>query len=106
AHHSLLIGDLGGRVNRPHPELGREVIVNFEHAALKHAETLDRIGRETDIHAGLVVLELGAAGEQAFERNVDGDAKVEGQIGAQGQAVNGADPLGMDPAGDVAGEGG
>src|SRR5258708_33963593 len=96
AHDLLLIGDLGSRVNRTHPELSRQLIVNFEYAALEHAETLDRIGREPDVHAGLVVLELGAAQQQALERDSDRHAKGEGQIGPHRGAVHRGDPRGSD----------
>jgi len=67
AHDLLLIGNLGGRVDRTHPELGRQLIVNFQHAALEDAETLDRISRKANIHTSLMILELGASRQQPLQ---------------------------------------
>src|SRR5258708_26143735 len=46
AHDLLLIGDFGGPVNPAHPELSRQLIGNFEHAALEHAQPLAPGGPE------------------------------------------------------------
>src|SRR6185503_5323986 len=103
--NGLLLGrDVGGRIDHAHTELRGDLVVVVEHAALEEPEAVDGIGGQADVHTGLVVLELGAAGEEALQRHLDRHAEVEGQIGTGCEAVHLAEPLGMDAARDVASE--
>src|SRR5438045_2929186 len=76
ADDPLLGRDVAGRVDDAEIEFTGEPVVDVEDAALEQPEALDRVGREPEVHAGLVVLELRPAAEQAIERDLDRHAKV------------------------------
>src|SRR6185503_17541786 len=79
ADEFLLRRDVGGRIDHAQTELRRDLVVVVENAALKEPKAVDGIGGEADVHAGLVVLELGPPGEEALQRHLDRDPEVEGQ---------------------------
>ena len=72
--------------------------------ALEQAEALDRVGAPAQVHAGLVVLELGAPRQDAVERDLERHAEVERQVGAHREAVERAHPVGIHAAHHVARE--
>src|SRR5262245_35777723 len=100
----LLGRDVRARVDHPEVVLLCQLVVDVEHAALEDAEALRGIAREAEIHPGLVILELRAAAEEPLERHLDRDAEVEREIGARGEAVDGAQPRGVNAARHVAAE--
>src|SRR5580658_10353279 len=105
-HHStndlLLRWYLAGRIDYSQSEFFGKLIVDSEHAALEAAEALDRVARQAHVHPGLVILELGAPGQQPLERDFDRHAKIKRKVRPQREAVYAAHPFGMHAASDVA----
>ena len=54
----------------------------------KILKLLDVIGRQAQVHAGLVVLDLRAAGEDAADADVDRHVEVERAVGPRGELVD------------------
>src|SRR5438552_18041047 len=96
AHVALLGGDAAGSVDDLQTELVDDAVLLVEHVPLKDSKALCRVGAPPHVHAGLVELQLHAARRQSIERHIDWYPEIQGEIRANGKAIQLADPLPID----------
>src|ERR1700733_8816450 len=72
----LLLADALGGVDFGEAVFVGDSAVLVEDAALEEPEAADEIGSEAEVHAGFVILELRAAGNEAGEADIDGEVKI------------------------------
>src|SRR5262249_25715158 len=101
-HPALHVGDRSGRIDDDELRLPAHGVVLLFDAALEQPEAVDGIGRESEVHAGLVELEEGSADEDAGNGDVEGRLEIEGKGGAYGEAVEIPYPRRIAAARDVA----
>ena len=96
-HESLLFGDACARIDDVQIELIHDSIILVEYFALKQTEAFGRVRAPAQVHARFVELELHAARHEPVERDLDGHSEIERQIRPDGEAVQLAHPLPIDP---------
>src|SRR5258706_15938163 len=77
----LLLHDAAARIDHLEAEFLDDPIVLLEDLALKQPKTLGRVGAPTEIHPGLVKLQLDASSHQAVERHLDRHAEIQREVG-------------------------
>jgi hypothetical protein len=105
AHNVLLGLDVLVGVHHHELELGAHGQILLEDAALENAEALIRVGGQAQVHAGLKILELRAAIQDALEGNFQVGLEEKGHVRQRRKVVDAADPLRGTAAYGVAGEG-
>src|SRR5690349_10299525 len=105
AHLALLSFDRSACVDHRQPKLRHHAIVLFEYPALKDLEALFRIVGPAEVHARLVIFQIGPGGYDAIDCDVEWRAEEESDGWFHCERIDVAHPVAIATASDVACEG-
>src|SRR5450432_189627 len=87
SHELLQLVDATGAVHQNEHVSVDHLVVIIENALLKNAEAFGAVERNPQIHAGFVIFELGATGNNAIHGHIQGSAEIKGDVGNGRKAV-------------------
>src|SRR5580704_17126031 len=69
------------------------LIVIIQNTYLENTETFGAVQRDSQIHAGLIIFQLGAPSNDAVNGNVQRSAEIKGDIGSWSETIKIAQPV-------------